>query len=101
MRWGKIHYDYSAEKNQQLIKERGISFEEVITAILEGAIIDVLPYPNQVKYPHQKMYVLNINDYVYVVPFVEKDVDNIFLKTIFPDRKLTRQYLRGGNDEKT
>lgn len=90
----KIIYDFSAEKNQFLIKERGISFEAIITAISEGAIIDILPHPNLDKYPNQKIYVLNINDYVYLVPFVEKDKETIFLKTIFPHRKLTKQYLR-------
>ena len=95
----KVHYDFSAEKNRQLIQERGISFEEVITAIAEGAVFDILPHANQVKYPHQKMYVLAIGNYVYVVPFVDKDKNSVFLKTIFPNRKLTKQYL-GGSDDK-
>jgi len=87
----KLQYDFSVEKNQLLIKERGISFEEVIAAIIDGAILDILP--NSDKYPHQEMYVLNINNYVFVVPFVWKDENTIFLKTIFPHRKLTKQYL--------
>ena len=93
-------YDFSAEKNQQLIKERGISFEEVIAAISEGAVLDVLPHPNPAKYPNQKMYVLNMNNYVCLVPFVRKDKNTVFLKTIFPHRKLTKQYLRRGGYEK-
>ena len=88
-------YNFSTEKNQQLIKDRHISFEEVIMAIQEGRLLDILPHPNQVKYPHQKVYVLDINCYVYVVPFVRQDENSVFLKTIFPHRKLTKQYLKG------
>jgi uncharacterized DUF497 family protein len=91
----KMQYDFSAEKNQELIKKRNISFEKVIAAINDGAVLDILPHPNQVKYPHQKIYVLEIDSYVYLVPFVEKDKQNIFLKTIFRHRKLTKKYLRG------
>jgi hypothetical protein len=91
----KKQYDFSIGKNQQLIKERGISFEEVIAAIREGAVLDVLPHPNSDKYPHQEMYLLNMSGYVFVVPFVRKDKNTVFLKTIFPHRKLTKQYLGG------
>src|SRR6202795_4577527 len=93
-------FDFSAEKNQQLITERGISFEEVIAAIGDGAVLDVLPHPNPTQYPNQQIYVLNINDYVYLVPFVRKDKETVFLKTIFPHRKLTKHYLRGNSNEK-
>ncbi len=93
-------YDFSAEKNQQLIKERGISFEEVIAAIGEGAVLDVWPHPNPAKYPNQKMYVLNMSNYVCLVPFVKKDKNTVFLKTIFPHRKLTKKYLKRGGYEK-
>jgi len=82
----KHQYDFSAEKNKQLTKERGISFEEVIAAIKEGAILDILPHPNPAKYPNQKIYVLNINNHVYLVPFIRKDKNTLFLKTIFPHR---------------
>lgn len=85
-------YDFSNEKNQRLIEERSISFEEVVVAIEEGAVLDVVLHPNQEKYPGQKIYVLNIENYVYLVPFVENG-QTIFLKTIFPHRKLTKQYL--------
>ena len=94
-------YDFSNEKNQRLIQERGISFEEVIVAIEDGAVLDVLPHPNQAKYPQQKLYVLDIGGYVYLVPFVEKDNQTVFLKTIFPHRKLTKHYLKENSHEKT
>lgn len=94
------HYEFSSEKNQKLISERGISFEEIIAAIQDGAILDILPHPNYDKYPLQEMYVVNINNYVCLVPFVKKDEHTVFLKTIFPHRKLTKQYLRGDKHEK-
>lgn len=96
----KPRYEFSAEKNQRLINERGISFEEVIAAIEEGAMLAVVPHPNSAKYPHQEIYVVNINNYICLVPFVRKDKNTIFLKTIFPHRKSTKQYLKGGNYEK-
>lgn len=96
----KPEYDFSVEKNRELIQERGISFEEVIAAIKEGAILDILPHPNREKYAHQEMYVLNINNYVFVVPFVRRDRNTVFLKTIFPHRKLTKQYLGDAPYEK-
>src|SRR4051812_9924133 len=96
----KQQYNFSPEKNQQLINERGISFEEVMAAIEEGAVLDVVPHPNPAKYPNQEMYVVNINNYVYLVPFVRKDKSTVFLKTIFPHRKLTKHYLIGDKYEK-
>ncbi len=93
-------YNFSADKNQWLINYRGISFEEVITAIEAGAILDILPHPNIAKYPNQEVYLIEIKNYVYVVPFLTKGVNEVFLKTIFPHRKLTKLYLRGIDDEK-
>jgi uncharacterized DUF497 family protein len=94
------HYEFSADKNQQLIKERGISFEDVIVAIEEGAVLEIVPHPNPAKYPNQEIYVVNLNNYVCLVPFVRKDEYTVFLKTVFPHRKLTKLYLRGGYYEK-
>lgn len=87
-------YDFSAEKNKQLIKERGISFEEIIAALDNDKLLDILEHPNIEKYPDQKIYVVDINDYVYLVPFVRKDKQEVFLRTVFPSRKLTKVYLK-------
>lgn len=95
-----VQFDFSPEKDQQLIMQRGIGFEEIIEAIKGGAVLDVLPHPNVVKYPRQKIYVVNVNDYIYLVPFIREDESKIFLKTIFPHRKLTRHYLRGEHEKK-
>lgn len=87
-------YDFSAEKNQQLIRERCISFDEIIAALGDGKLLDVLEHPNSEKYAHQKMYVVDINGYIYLIPFVRQSENRVFLKTIFPSRKLTKFYLR-------
>ncbi len=86
-------FNWSEEKNKELIKTRGISFEEVVFHISAGDILDILIHPNTNKYPNQKIFVLNIQAYIYYVPFVEYR-DEIFLKTIIPSRKLTKQYLK-------
>ena len=58
--------------------------------------IDIIDHPNGLKYPNQKIYIIDLNGYVYLVPFVRKDTQTIFLKTIFPNRKLTSKYLGDG-----
>jgi hypothetical protein len=92
----KCFIDYLPKKNLWLKQMRGVSFEEVALAIEEGRVLDVIEHPNIKKYPNQKIYVININNYVYLVPFV-KQGGVVFLKTIFPSRKLTKMYLRSGN----
>jgi len=84
-------YNWSSDKNQLLIKERGISFERIVFEIGSGNELDVLEHPNQQKYPGQKILMVQVDDYVYAVPFVESDTE-IFLKTIIPSRKATKQY---------
>jgi len=59
----KTKYEFSAEKNQKLINERSISFEEVVAAIEGGAVLDILPHFNPAKYPNQNLYVLEIKNY--------------------------------------
>ena len=86
------YYDWSADKNEQLKIERGISFEEIIVAINAGNILDILIHPKQKKYPGQKIYIIKISQYVYLVPFIE-DNEKVFLKTIFPSRKATKNYM--------
>ncbi len=85
-------YSFSPEKNQKLIKERNISFEEVIFVILEKGILDILEHPNLSKYPNQRIIVISIDSYVYLVPAIFND-EMIFLKTIIPSRKATKKYL--------
>lgn len=89
------YYRWSYEKNLILKAERGISFEQVVMHIERGDILDVVQHPNQEKYPNQQVLVIEIDNYAYLVPFVEDD-NGKFLKTIIPSRKATRDYL-GGN----
>jgi hypothetical protein len=90
----KVAYEYSAVKNQLLIKERRISFEEIVAALDNGQLLDIVEQPNPNKYPNQKMFVVQINNYAYLVPFVKNDEGTVFLKTIFPSRKATKQYIK-------
>jgi uncharacterized DUF497 family protein len=84
--------NWNLDKDQQLAEERGISFEDVVVYLQQGQILDIVEHPNREKYPNQYMFVLNIEDYVYLVPYVE-DRKEIFLKTIIPSRKATKRYL--------
>ena len=81
--------DWSEEKNVWLKANRGVSFEDVVIAIENGNLLAVIAHPNQKKYPNQKMFVVEIGNYAYCVPFVE-DEEKIFLKTIFPSRKFLK-----------
>ncbi len=83
---------WSSEKNEKLIAERGISFDDVVYHLEQGNVLDDIDHPNQEKYPNQSILVLEINNYAYIVPYVENDTE-VFLKTIIPSRKLTKQYL--------
>lgn len=85
-------YRWDPSKNDRLIQERRISFEEVLLAIEQGHLVDVIENPNQEKYRGQRAFVVEIWGYVYLVPFIERG-EEIFLKTIIPSRKLTKRYL--------
>lgn len=91
-------YEYSAEKNLKLLEERGIGFEDIIAILDAKGALTIIDHPNKVKYPHQKIYIVDINGYAYLVPF-ERHSNKVTLKTIFPSRKITRLYrskLLGG-----
>ena len=89
------YYDWTDEKNELLKKLRGVSFEQVVLAIVSGDLIDRIKHPNPDKYPNQKIFIVKIDNYIYSVPYVEDD-KKIFLKTIIPNSKETKKYL-GGN----
>ena len=86
-----FQFSFDEEKNYTLQKERNISFEEIIYLIEDGNIIDVLEHPNQGKYGGQKIFVLDINGYIWLVPF-EEDEKILHLKTAFPSRKFSKLY---------
>lgn len=87
------YFDWDKEKNALLKVDRGVCFEDIVEAIDEGRLLATLSHPNKARYPNQKMYIVSINDYAYVVPFVENE-EKKFLKTIFPSRKMTQKYIR-------
>lgn len=84
--------NWNAEKNQELMEARGVSFEDVVFYLQKGTLLDDLEHPNSEKYSNQRIFVLEIDEYVYLVPYVE-DRNEIFLKTIIPSRKATKKYL--------
>jgi hypothetical protein len=86
--------DWNDDKNKLLKKLRGVSFEQVVLAIVFGDLIDRVKHPNPEKYPNQRVFLVRIDDYIYSVPFVEDD-EKMFLKTIIPNSKATKDYLGG------
>lgn len=87
---------WSAEKDNWLRAYRGVAFEDVASHIQVGDVLANLPHPNPARYPDQRVFVIRIRDYVYLVPYVESE-EGIFLKTMFPSRKATRQHLRSSH----
>ena len=91
-------YAWIEDKNRLLKNERGVSFEEVLAAIVSGAVLDIVEHPNQDRYPNQRIFIVQLRAYAWLVPFTENN-EEVFLKTIIPSRKATKQYL-GGKDDK-
>ena len=89
-------FDYNEEKNRKLKQERNITFNKIIDHIQNGCVVDIISHQNKEKYPSQKMYVLDIDGYIWLVPYIQNG-NRAFLKTAFPNRKETKKYLRGKN----
>ena len=84
--------NWITEKSIALKSSRGICFEDVVFFIERGDILDDYLHPNQKDYPGQRIMVINIANYAYLIPYVEND-EELFLKTIIPSRKATQKYL--------
>ena len=82
------YLNWDSEKNEILKHVRGISFEEIAYLIESDQILGIEENPRR---SDQKIYILEIENYAVVVPFVENN-DEIFLKTAFPSRKYTKRY---------
>jgi uncharacterized DUF497 family protein len=80
-------------KNEMLRKTRGVCFEQVVILMERGDVLDTIEHPKQDRYPGQKIAIVQIDDYAYLVPYVEKS-EELFLKTIIPSRKATNKYVR-------
>ena len=87
----QIKYEWNSQKNELLKKERNISFEQILYHLLHGDVWKIADHPDQVKYPNQKIYFVNVDGYIYLVPFVQHE-NEIFLKTIIPSRKATKEF---------
>lgn len=94
------YFDWDDAKNAKLRAERGIGFEDIVFHIERGDLLDILEHPNPNRYAGQRILVVRREDYVYLVPFVEDD-HMLFLKTIIPSRKATKQYLGEESDDET
>ena len=86
-----MKFEWNPEKNEWLKKERGISFEQIIFHLSQGDLWKVANHPDQKKYPRQKIYFVKVEDYIYLVPYIREE-NQIFLITIIPSRKATRDY---------
>ena len=84
------NHNWNDEKNRWLISVRGVSFEDVVQAVETEKVLETRIHPNQGQYPNQKLYLIEIDGYVWIVPFVENDSE-IFLKTMIPSRKETKK----------
>jgi uncharacterized DUF497 family protein len=86
-------FDWNKEKNETLKKVRGVSFEEIVGVLNREGPIATYEHPNQQKHPGQKVYIVDVNGAIFVVPFLESE-GTIFLKTLFPSRKAARRYQK-------
>ncbi|HOZ02987.1 MAG TPA: toxin [Candidatus Woesebacteria bacterium] len=86
------YFDWSEQKNIELKTERGVTFEEVVISINEGGLLAVLRHHNPERYGLQKIMLVILEGYVYLVPCVE-DGEKCFLKTIIPSRKASKEFL--------
>lgn len=89
------YFVWDPDKNERLKQKRGISFEEIAFHVERGDVLDILEHPNQEKYRGQGILVVQVEDYAYLVPFLDTEAE-VILKTAIPSRKATRQYLGGG-----
>jgi predicted DNA binding CopG/RHH family protein len=83
------YFAWDDAKNAKLKADRGIGLEDVVFHIERGDLLDILEHPNPDRYAGQRIFVVQREDYVYLVPFVE-DERSVFLKTIIPSRKATK-----------
>jgi hypothetical protein len=93
-----MRYDWNPEKNEWLKKERHMSFEQIVFHLSQGDVWKIADHPDKKKYPGQKIYFVNVEGYIYMVPHMITD-DCVFLKTIIPGRKATKDFKKGEEDE--
>ena len=92
-----MRYEWNPEKNEAIKKDRSISFEQIVFHLTQGDVWKTADHPDQKKYPAQEIYFVIVENYIYMVPFVTED-EYVFLKTIIPSRKATKDYREEGGD---
>ena len=94
-----MNFKWDLEKNALIKEERGVCFEDAVAQIHKNNILDIIEHPNKEKYPKQKIYIILLQNYVHMIPFI-KEGNEIFLKTIVPSRKMHKLYRgKGKNHE--
>ncbi len=91
-------FRWPPDKNDLIKRERGLSFEDITVAVEAGGLLEIVPHQNPKKYPRQKIMVVEVAGYAFLVPFVE-EADHFFLKTIIPSRKATRDFIAKDSDD--
>lgn len=91
-------FRWPPDKNEFLTQERGASFEEITVAVEAGGLLEIVPHQNPSKYPRQRIMVVEVAGYAFLVPFIEEE-DHFFLKTIIPSRKATRNFIAKESDD--
>jgi uncharacterized DUF497 family protein len=92
--------NWNTEKSQCLKQSRGVCFEDIVFHIDKGDTLDDYSHPNQQKYPGKRIMVIGVDNYAYLVPYVETE-DELFLETIIPSRKATERYVGQKHEDKT
>ena len=85
-------FQWDNEKNEWLKEHRGVCFEQIVILMENEEVLEVVDHHNRDKYGGQKIAIVRIDDYAYLVPYVQSG-DDIFLKTVIPSRKATRKYI--------
>ncbi len=91
-----MHFNWNSEKNEKLLEERNVCFEDVIVAINSDKLLSVRKNTLE-NHLSQDVLIVEIEKYVYYVPFIKNEKE-YFLKTIIPSRKLTKEFLGGKNE---
>lgn len=90
---------FNEEKNQLLKAIRGVCFEDVAVALKNNQLLANVSHPD-LRRSHQKIYIVQINNYAYAVPYViNVQKKEIFLKTIYPSRVFSKKYLKKDSNE--
>ena len=89
----EFNIEWDQEKSDALHRDHGVSFADLEPLIRAGILLGERPHHNQARYPNQRIFVVPFRGYAYIVPYVP-NANGAFLKTLYPSRKATRDYLK-------